>query len=198
MNDHNHDNEHLEFLEGQFANPYGTPVQPVKPGLTKRGKVATAIGVTVIACGTLIGYQSYSSSAAENEAKAREFAYKQKVLDLETMREMNRAAEAQKEQQTSDDKAFQTSVGKCIKGKEGLVGKGFGSPSYKDVVDLCRTQYASLNSGTGTDMEAAGSSTSTSGTGGGGGINEGVLIGGGALALVLAVAARRNTRSSQA
>ncbi|MFM9780453.1 hypothetical protein [Streptomyces scabiei] len=170
--------------------PYGTPAQPVKPGLTKRGKAALAIGATVLATGGLVSYQSYASSMAESQAKADEIALKEKALELETMREINRAAEAQKKTQSTENKARQASVNSCIKDKEDLVGKGLGSPTYRDVVDLCNTQYTSPDT-TGSDMQAAGSSQDT---GAGGGVNDGLLVGLGILGLGAVFAVRKGSR----
>ncbi|WP_060888526.1 hypothetical protein [Streptomyces scabiei] len=171
-------------------NPYGIPAQPVKPGLTKRGKTALAIGATVLAAGGLMSYQAYASSMAESQAKADEIALKEKALELETMREMNRAAEAQKKTQSTEIKARQTSVDKCIKDKEDLVGKGLGSPTYRDVVDLCTTQYAGPATD-GSDMQAAGSAQDT---GAGGGVNDGLLVGLGVLGLGAVFAVRKGSR----
>jgi hypothetical protein len=171
--------------------PYGTPTQPVKPGLTKRGKAALVIGVTVLATGGLMSYQAYSSSMAESQAKADEIALKEKALELETMREINRAAEAQKKTQSVEIKARQASVNKCIKDKEDLVGKGLGSPTYRDVVDLCNTQYTSPDT-TGSDMQAAGSAQDV--TTSGGTVNDGLLVGLGVLGLGAVFAVRKGTR----
>ncbi|MEU9014264.1 hypothetical protein AB0D12_31745 [Streptomyces sp. NPDC048479] len=174
--------------------PYGAQYAP-KAGLTKRGKAAIAIGATVIAGGSLIGYQSYSAQAAENEAKAQEIALQAGALELAKLKEINRANEASKTTQTSEEKARQTSVNACVKGKEHLVGKGFGSPSYRDLVDVCQDQYT--GSAGGDDLQTAASSRQAS-SDGSGGVNDGALIGGGALVLVLLFAAKKGKQSSQA
>lgn len=175
--------------------PYGGPVQAHKPGLTKRGKAALAIGATVIAGSSLIVYQAYSASAAEAEQKAQEIALKSQALELEKLKELNRANEADRKTQSSQERARQASVDTCVKSHAGQVGKGFGSPSYRDVVDDCRAQYSGGSSGT--DMQAA-ASTEDAGDGSGGGVNQAALIGGGVLVVFLVAAAKKGTRSNAA
>ena len=176
--------------------PYGTPDAASKPGLTKRGKVALGIGATVIATGTLIGYQSYAAQQAENTAKAQEVALKQQALELEKLKEMNRAAEAARTTNSSQASARQASVNACVKDKEHLVGKGFGSPSYRDLVNTCQDQYAP--SSVDVQTAAAGSSTTTSTDTGGDSSGAGLLVGGLALAVFLGAAAKRSTRPTPA
>lgn len=181
-------------LEYTDPHPYGTPAQPVKTGLTNRGKAALGIGAAVLAGGSLIGYQAYSASTAASEAKTQEIAYKQQALELEKLREVNRANETQQNTQTSEEKARQASVDACVKDHSDQVGKDFGSPSYRDVVDACQAQYTPATNTTG--METAASTTTTGDTSSGG-ANDGVLIGGAALALFVVAAARKGTRSNQ-
>ncbi|MFE4915823.1 hypothetical protein ACFRCX_30425 [Streptomyces sp. NPDC056652] len=176
-------------------NPYGGPARPHKAGLTKRGKAALGIGAAVIAGGGLIGYQVHSANVAASEAKAQEIALKSQALELEKIREMNRANEAGRKAEASQETTRQASVDKCIKSNDDLVGKGYGSPSYRDLVDNCQAQYPSSSSSDG--MQAAASSQTASNSDAGG-VNEGLLLGGGALALFLVVAAKKGTRSNPA
>lgn len=174
-------------------NPYGIPSQPVKTGLTTRGKAALGIGAAVIAGGSLIGYQAYSADAAAAQAKAQEIALQSQQLELEKLKELNRASESQQNTLNAQDKARQASVDSCVKDHSGQVGKGFGSPTYREVIDDCQTLYPATTSTDG--MESTASTTAASDATNTGGVNEGVLIGGGALALFVLVAARRGTRN---
>ncbi|WP_331764855.1 hypothetical protein [Streptomyces sp. NBC_01238] len=176
-------------------NPYGVPAHPQKPGLTKRGKAALGIGVAVIAGGGLIGYQVHSANVAENEAKAQEIALKSQAIELEKLRETNRANEADRKAKASQEQVRQASVDTCVKDNAHLIGKGYGSPSHRDIVSDCQTQYAGSTSTD--DMKAAASSENAS-NGGGGGMNQGLLIGGGVLAVFLVAAAKKGTRSNPA
>lgn len=180
------------------STPYGAQAQTQKPGLTKRGKAALGISIAVIAGGSLIGYQAHSANVAESEAKAQETALKVQALELAKLQEMNRANEASRKTQTSENKARQTSVNACINHDKSLVGKGFGSPSYRDVIDACQAQYTgSATLGT-SDMQAAGASHPTTASSDGGGVNNGLLIGGGALFLILAYGFRSKARTTAA
>lgn len=204
MNDHNREFDEItanwntgntvpEYLDN---NPYGAPATTVKPGLTKRGKAALGIGAAVIAGGSLIGYQAHAANVAEQEAKAQEIALKAEALELEKLREMNRAAEVNRKVALTVEQARQASVDTCVKGKTHLVGQGYGAPRYRDIVDDCQAQYTAT---TGlTDIEAANSSSQASAPAAGGDVNEGLLIGCGVLALGVLAAAKRSTRSNPA
>lgn len=202
---HNRDDEFDSIVSHGFQQPptevidptpYGYSPQPVKTGLTKRGKAALVFGATVIAGGTLIGYQVHSANAADAQQKAEELAYKRDQLELEKLKELNRVAEQNHKTQVTDSKSRQASINTCVKDKEHLVGKGFGSPSYRDIVDVCQAQYTDTTV-TGNDMAAAGSATPTGpGMGGGAGVNNGLLIGGAALGAVVLLAARKGKKSS--
>jgi hypothetical protein len=190
---HQHDDEFDRIVNQEFTDPtpYGAPAHPNKTGLTKRGKVGIAIGVTVIAGGSLIGYQMHQS----NEVKAQEIALQAQALELEKLKELNRATEVDRKEQTTFDKTRQASIDKCVNSKEDKVGKGFGSPTYKEIVDVCQAQYTGGTSGD--DMQAA-SSSSDANSSGGGGVNQGVLIGGGALVLFLVAAAKKGAKGNPA
>lgn len=175
------------------TGPYGSPVRPHNPGLTKRGKVVLSVGAVVLAGGGLIGYQHYSAQTAASETKAQEIALKQQQLELEKLKELNRASESNRKAQTSENKTLQASINACVKDKDDQVGKEYGSPSYQDVVDACRDQYSATTSGE--DMQAAASSKNANSSNGGG-VNQGALLGGGVLVLGLVAAAKWGKRSN--
>jgi hypothetical protein len=168
-------------------NPYGIPANsiPVKPGLTARGKVALAIGAAAIATSGLIGYQMYSADQAASQAKAQEISYKKDQLELEKLKVLNQVNKTQ----ASGDTARQKHIDACVKDNKDLVGKSLNS-TYRDIVDACQAQYT--DAGTSSGMET----TASSHTSGSGGTNTGLLVGGGVLAIGLAVAARKGTRSN--
>jgi hypothetical protein len=199
---HRDDNEFDRLMREEFntdpqpgytdPHPYGAPAQPVKAGLTKRGKAALAIGTTVIAGGALIGYQAYSADAAANDAKAQEIALKTQALELEKLKELNRANETVRKTTAAQAESRQALVDKCVKSNKSQVGKGFGSPSYSDIVDACQAQYAAT--ATTDSMQPAGSATTVT-DGSSGGVNNGMLIGGGLLVSFLVYAAKKGTRN---
>ncbi|MFF2411877.1 hypothetical protein [Streptomyces sp. NPDC058092] len=185
--------EHLD------TNPYGAPTAPTGPvqgqkaGLTKRGKAALGIGAAVIAGGSLIGYQVHTANVAAAEAKAQELQLKVKALELAELRERNRAAETGRTVEASQAKARQASVDTCVKSKTDQVGKSYGSPSYRDIVDDCQAQYPGSEKSD--DMQAA-ASTKTTSDSSGGGINNGALLGVLALGAVAVLGARKGTRNA--
>jgi hypothetical protein len=181
-----------EYLDN---NPYGPPTTIVKPGLTKRGKAALGIGAAVIAGSSLIAYQAHAANTAEQEAKAQEIALKAEALELEKLREMNRAAEVNRKVALTVEQTRQASIDTCVKGKTHLVGKGYGAPRYRDIVDDCQAQYTATTSLP--EMEAAGSAQASA-PAAGGDVNEGLLIGCGVLALGVLAAAKRTARSNPA
>ena len=181
--------------------PYGTAPTPAhqalsapKAGLSKRGKAAVGIGAAVLATGTLLGYQSYSAQAAKDAAIAKELELKAQVLRLEEMKEINRAKEASVNSVKGTETARQKSVDACVNTNKGLVGKGYGSPTYRQVIDDCQAQYeATVQVG---GMQAASSSTPTNTTTGDD-ANGGALLGIGALALAIwAACAKRSARTT--
>lgn len=173
------------------TGPYGTPVHPQKPGLTKRGKVAIAVGAAVIGSGSLIGYQVHSSNAAQAEAKAQELQLKAEALELEKLREINRASEANRKTETTVEKARQADIDACVKANADRVGKAFGSPTRRDVVDDCQAQYSATTSDD--DMAAASSSSDTAN---GGGLNPAntLVIAVGAAGLIVFAASKGRRR----
>ncbi|MEU0836048.1 hypothetical protein [Streptomyces sp. NPDC005969] len=186
---------HVNPTETIDQNPYNAPVQPRKAGLTKRGKAALGIGAAVIAGGSLIGYQVHSANVAESEAKAQEIALKSQALELEKLRETNRANEADRKAKASQERVRQASVDTCVKDNAHLADKGFGSPSHRDIVSDCQAQYTGPADGG--DMKAAASATDTNSTSGGG-VNQGLLLGGGVLVVFLVAAAKKGSRTNAA
>lgn len=191
--------EHLD------TDPYGAPAtstatgQNPKPGLTTRGKAAIAIGATVIAGGSLLGYQSYAADTAQADLKAKELALQADALELEKLKVLNQTAAADKQTASEQVSARQKHVDSCVKGLKNQVGKGYGSPSYGDIVEDCQSQYPAATDGA--DMQAAGSSQDldTGGSGDGdGGVNSGLLLGLGALGTIAVFGAKRGTKAAPA
>lgn len=180
-----------EFETGAIDNnPYGAPARPVKPGLTRRGKAAIAIGGAVLAAGSLWGYQAYSADQAADNAKAQEIALQQQRLELDKLKEMNKAGHTN----SSQEKIRQASIDKCVKDNKDLVGKGFGSNSYRDIVDACQAQYTPTSS-TG-DMESTASTQDTNGDDGGS--HEGAIVGLAVLVGGFVVVSKLGSRRNQA
>ncbi|MFJ5294568.1 hypothetical protein [Streptomyces sp. NPDC088348] len=178
-------------------NPYGNgpAVYSQKPGLTKRGKAALGIGAAVLAGGGLIGYQVHSASVAASDAKAQEIALKSQTLELEKLREINRANDADRKAAASQEKTRQASIDSCVKTDTAAASKGLRLSSHQDVINDCQAQYPS-EAGTG-DMAAAASEKDAASSGGGGS-NQGLLLGGAVLAVGLVVAAKKGTRHNAA
>ncbi|MFD3337412.1 hypothetical protein ACFWV1_32995 [Streptomyces sp. NPDC058700] len=185
-------------------NPYGPPTPPMtpaaaygkaKPGLTKRGKAVLSVGATVLAGGALIGYQSHTETVAENQARAKEMEAQAQLLRIEELKEINRANEINRNSRSTQEKTRQASIDSCVNTNRELIGKDFRSPSLGDIVETCQTQYTSPASGL--DMQTAGSAT-TGTQASAGEVNTGLLLGGGALALILVIAAKRGTRPTTA
>ncbi|KPI31452.1 hypothetical protein OV320_2668 [Actinobacteria bacterium OV320] len=187
---------HNEFAP-EFApetSAYGNTVYPVKPGLTRRGKVALAVGVTVIASGGMLTWQHYSAQAQENGIKAQELALKQQELRIQELKEINKATAAQSKEQDAEDADRKKFVDACVQADKSLIGKQMGV-KYSSVVADCQAQYqGGQTSVAGADMAAVGAAAGTVG-GGGASINSTGLLaiaaGGGVLVLV---AARRTKK----
>ncbi|MFC7794614.1 hypothetical protein [Streptomyces cinereoruber] len=193
--------------------PYGPPaptptthagVNPqVKPGMTKRGKVALTVATGVLAGGAFLAYQSHTASVAADQAHAKELELQAQLLRIEELKEINRANETAKNSRKAEEKTRQVSVDSCIDQDKDLVGKGMGSPSYRDVIDNCLTRYGAPNTTTGTArFDAAAASnplTNTTANGAGeDGLNGFVVLGFGALAALAVGAAKRGTRPTSA
>ncbi|MFD7855161.1 hypothetical protein ACFV6B_12870 [Streptomyces microflavus] len=182
--------------------PYGPPSGPAhtaKTGLTTRGKAALGIGAAVLAGGTLLGYQSYSANTAQAELKAQELALKAEALEVEKLKVLNQTKTVTEGKATQQAAARQTAVDTCVKDLKAQVGKGYGSPTYGQIVEDCQSQYPA--SASTTDMQAAGSSqdlgTST-GTDSGGGVSDGLLMGLGALGVAVLIGAKKGTKAAPA
>lgn len=194
-----HDDEFDDIIEGGYHNsPYGMPTGipahsiPVKPGLTKRGKVAIAVASVAVAGTGFFWYQAHTAQVAKDEKEAAALEIQMKKLELEELRIRNDEKVKTSQAETAAREAVQARIDKCVKDSEDLIGKGYGSPSKSDVIADCQQQYSGAADGS--DMAAAGSATTTGN--GGGGINSAALLGlvaGGGL--IVAVAANRGKRS---
>jgi hypothetical protein len=173
------------------AGPYGIPANsiPAKPGLTKRGKVAIAVGVTVLATGGLLFWQHSNAVEAANQAKAQEYQLENKKLDLEMLKEMNQANTATSKKQDSQEQQRQKQISACVNTDKGLVGKQMGV-TYSSVLKDCQDRFPATADGA--DMQNTASSSDS-----GGGVNGGLVIGGAVLlGGVLLVARKRPTTSN--
>jgi hypothetical protein len=171
-------------------NAYGYPVQPVKPGLTKRGKAALAIGATVIAGGGLLAWQNHSEQAAANQVRAQELAVQQQQIELEKLKEINKATTAQQKTQETQDVERKKQIDACVQADKGLVGKQLGV-TYSSVLNDCRTQFGTP----GDDRSVSMQETVSASDAGSGGISPSLLLGlGVGGALVVAVAANRGKK----
>ena len=182
-------NPQPEFID---HTPYGNTVHPpAKPGLTKRGKIAIAGGVTVLATGGLIFWQHSNAAEAASQEKQQEYALENKKLDLQMLQAMNQANAANQKQASSQDAQRQKQISACVNADKGLIGKQMGV-DYPSVLKDCQNQFpASADS---SDMQNTASSSSS---GSGSGVNGGLLIGGAVLVGgVLLVARRRPTVSN--
>ncbi|MFE1451990.1 hypothetical protein [Streptomyces olivaceoviridis] len=197
MNHYNDDafNNVIKGLDDD-TGPYGIPAHsiPVKPGLTKRGKVAIAVGTGILATTGTIFWQHSSAVEAESQAKQQAIQLENKKLDLEMLKEMNRASAATSKSKDSPEAEQQKQIAACVDTDKGLVGKQMGV-TYSSVLADCRAQYQTTSS----SMQTAASAEDTNTSGSGGGIGPGGLlaIGGGAAALV-AVAAIRGKKTNAA
>jgi len=195
----NHDNDEFnDIINTEDWGPYGNstaqPVHAVKPGLTKRGKVALAIGVTVLAGGSMLAWQDYSAEAEATQIKAQELALQQQKLELEKLKELNKAATRNAKTKATEDAATQKLIKACVDTDKSLVGKQMGV-TYSSVLEDCRSQYAT--STVGSDIETA-ASTSEADTGGGG-ISPAMLLGiGVGGALLVGIAANRGKKANAA
>ena len=173
------------------ANPHIHPDSiPAKPGLTRRGRTALAIGAVVLAGGGLITWQHHADTAAANELKAKQLQLQQDQLNLAKEQAAAKANQSAAAAQAKANTARQKHIDDCVEQNKGLVGKQLGA-TYRSVVEDCQAQYPDTTTSTDTHMQETASAQSA-----GGGINagEGLLIGGGILITGLVVAARRATR----
>ncbi|WP_328545482.1 hypothetical protein [Streptomyces europaeiscabiei] len=180
---------------GPYGPPANQPVQAVKPGLTKRGKVALAIGVTVIAGGSMLAWQDYSAEADSNQIRAQELTLQQQQLEVEKLKELNKAATRNAKTRATEDAENQKLIEACVDTDKGLVGKQLGV-TYSSVVADCQSQYATSTT-TGSDIQTAASASEASD--GGGGISPTMLLGiGVGGALLVGIAANRGKKANAA
>lgn len=196
----NHESDAFDGIVNEETwGPYGkssVPATPVKPGLTKRGKVALSISAAVLTGGGILTWQHYNAESAASQVKSQELAIQQQQLELEKLKVISQANEKTAKTQATQDAARQKQVDACVSANKGLVGKQLGA-TYSSVLSDCQAQYAAAATGSGDGMQEAASSTSTSS--GGGGISPGMLLGLGAGgALVIVVAANRTKKTNAA
>lgn len=178
--------------------PYGTNPNTAhhqgKAGLTRRGRAVLAVGGTVLATGSLLGWQHYQAAQAANEVRAQELAIEQQKLDIERAKVVGKTNEAQQKAQAKAVSVRQKLIDACVQENKGLVGKQLGA-TYGSVLSDCQNQYPDTT-GAGSDMQEAASASDSNG--GGGGAGTGVLIGGSVLALGLILAVKKASASKAA
>lgn len=176
------------------TNAYGTTAQPVKPGMTKRGKVVVAVSAAILAGGGILIWQDSNADAKASEIQAQELALKQQELRVQELRELNKANAANQKAEETQSAEQQKQIKACVDADKGLIGKQLGV-TYRSVTQDCQAQYGT-NSSTGADMQEA---ASDSGTTDGGGISPALLLGiAGGGALIVGVAANRGRKSNAA
>lgn len=174
--------------------PYGHPVQPVKTGLTKRGKVAIAVTAAVLAGGGMLFWQDQAEDAKANDLQAQQLQYKRDLVALEMQKEINKTNEANAKAQETHNEALQKQIDACVNADKGLIGKQMGV-TYSSVMKDCQTRYGTSDAGA--DIQEAAASSDTGG--GGADISPTLLlaigVGG---ALVVGVAASRGRKQHAA
>lgn len=173
--------------------PYGIPANsiPQKPGLTKRGKTALAIGTVVLVGGGLIFWQHSNAVESANQAKAQQYALENKKLDLQMLQAMNQANSAASKQQNTAEEQRQKQISACVNTDKSLVGKQMGV-TYSSVLKDCQDRFPVSRDGS--DMQNTASSSSSGGSGGG--VNSGLLIGGAVLGGGVLLVARKRPSGS--
>ncbi|MFD3516354.1 hypothetical protein [Streptomyces sp. NPDC058657] len=182
----------METPDSSPYSPYGTPTAPPKAGLTGRGKIAIGMSAAVLASGVVIGFQAHSANEAASEAKAQEIALQTQALELAKLKEMNRAAEANRKVALTADQSRQAAIDTCVKNGDDLVRKSDGF-ALQTVVRSCQDQYSSTPSVASDSMANAASSNPLKGSDEG--VNTGAFVGIGVLLLGLAAAGSRFKRS---
>ncbi|MGW1814124.1 hypothetical protein ACWCQM_11260 [Streptomyces sp. NPDC002125] len=179
--------------ESAQESPYGRYAQSIKPGLTKRGKVALAIGAAVIAGGGMLTWQHYNTQAQATEFRAQELQYKNNVLALEMQKELNKAHAADQKAQETFSASQQKQINACVDADKGLIGKQLGV-TYQSVTKDCRAQYGVSNDSSPAMAEAASTTDATSE----GGISPAVLLSIGTGGAVLIAAAANRGKKNRA
>jgi hypothetical protein len=199
VNDPNREFERIVYPEfpqnspREFIDPTPYGITPVKPGLTKRGKAGIAVASAVIAGGSLLGWTHYSTQQDAAENKAQELAIKQQELRLKELQILNQQAVETSKTQTALEQARQAKVDACVKANKSLAGRQLGV-TYRSVVDDCKAQYETATQAGDDMLSTASTATNTTNSGG---PNDFLLVGGGVLALLVAGAARKVTRSNE-
>jgi uncharacterized protein HemX len=180
--------------------PYGpsahtTYTQPAKTGLTTRGKAAIGVGIAVIAGGSLLGWQNYDTQAETAQLRAQELAIKQQQIELEKLKEINKANAAARKSEKAENGERNKLVAACVDSNKKMVGKLLGV-TYQSVRGDCEDQYPTTTSST--DMQAAATATDTTTGGSDGGVNPFLLVGAGALGLGIVAFAKKGTKSNPA
>lgn len=180
--------------------PYGPSAytqyaQRVKTGLTPRGKAVMVAFAAPLLVGGLLGWQHYESTQAAAEVKSQQFALQQQQIELEKLKELNKANAAAKKSESAENSERKQLVDACVDSNKKMVGKLLGV-TYQSVRGDCESQYP-ISTTTG-DMQAAATAADTTTGSSDGGLNQGLLIGAGVLGLGLAVAVKRSTKSSPA
>ncbi|TLQ38848.1 hypothetical protein [Streptomyces marianii] len=179
-----------EAVEIIDPTPYGG-APAGKTGLTPRGKVVMGLAGAAILGATLVGYTAYSADSDQADARAQEITLQRERLELERMKEINKANADDRKAATEASTARQAALSDCIKDGSAQIGKTGGPWSRTQVVDECQK----LGDGddwsdtkTGTDMANAASTSdlNTNDDGGDSG-NNGLLwlVGGGAALAVI-------------
>lgn len=180
-------------------NPYGPPAhvnyaQPVKTGLTPRGKAVMVAFAAPLLLGGFLGWQHYESTQAAAQVKAQQFAIQQQQIELEKLKELNKANAAAQKSETAENNQRNKLVEACVDSNKKMVGKLLGV-TYQSVRGDCETQYP-ISTSTG-DMQAAATAQDTSSSDDGG-VSPGLLLGAGVLGLGIVVFAKKSTKSNPA
>ncbi|GGU49808.1 hypothetical protein [Streptomyces violascens] len=164
--------------------PYGGAPSG-KTGLTPRGKIVLGLAGAAILGASLVGYTAYSADSDQADARAQEITLQRERLELERMREINKA-----NAQAATDR--QTVLNACIKDGSAQIGKSGGPWNRTQVVDECQKLGDGAgwsDTKTGKDMTNAASSSGLNAHdgGSGGGSGNGLLwiVGGGAVLAVI-------------
>ncbi|MFI1568203.1 hypothetical protein ACH4ZX_35175 [Streptomyces sp. NPDC020490] len=152
---------HSEPVEIIDPTPYGG-APAAKTGLTPRGKVVMGLAGAAILGATLVGYTAYSADSDQADARAQEITLQRERLELERMKEINKANADDRKAAAAASTARQTALNNCVKDGSAQIGKTGGPWSRAQVVDECQklgdgADWSSTK--TGTDMANAASSS---------------------------------------
>ncbi|MFI5867736.1 hypothetical protein [Streptomyces sp. NPDC051546] len=187
---------HSEPVEIIDPTPYGG-APAGKTGLTPRGKAVLVLAGAAVLGATLVGYSVYSADSDQADARAQEITLQRERLELERMKEINKANADGRKAAAEASAVRQTALNNCVKDGSAQIGKSGGPWSRTQVVDECQKLGDGddwSNTKTGTDMASAASSSDLNTDGGGDSGNNGLLwiVGGGAaLAVICAKKAKK-------